>query len=81
VPLSILEPLNFTMSHVQFFTMHLKTLSNRAHRGQKASEFTVPCCSNRAIGLFLINLQDALRSQLTVREVVFSSIVPMAAPR
>ena len=59
--------------------MHLKTLSNPAHRGQNASEFSVPCWSNHAIGLFLINVQHVLWSQLTGLEVVFSWIVLMAA--
>ena len=79
MPLSSPEPLNSTLPHLQFFTLHLKTLSNRAHR-ENVSELSVPGWSSEAISLFLNNVQPAFWSQLTGLRVVFSWIVLMAAP-
>ena len=66
------------LPHLQFSTLHGKTLSNRAHL---ASEFSVSGWRSEAINLFLDNVHDAFCSQLTGLPAASPWIVLMAPLR
>ena len=82
MPLSSSEPLNSTVPHLQFPTLHLKTLSNRVHHRENGLKaVSVPGSGNKAISSFVVNVQSAFWPQLTGLPVGFSWIVLMGAGR